>query len=154
MKHSTLICFPLNAYCGSGVLLMCSCVCLTWFCSYKQCHCYEYPAFTNLTPSEHRSKFLSTSQLYYTMPKTLSKKNVCTNAQPICFVRVPVILHPCQNFTFLDLFIFASLVGVKWLLIVVSIGISLVTKEVETPSYNYEPFIKISAYVYHQFLGY
>lgn len=59
-------------------------------------------------------------------------KNVCTHVQPICFVRVPVILHPFQSFMFLDLLIFTNQVGVKWHLIVVLIGISLITKEVES----------------------
>lgn len=60
----------------------------------------------------------------------------------------PVILLPCQNFVFFDLFIFASQVGVKWHLIVVSTGISLITKEVAILSYYQEPLKEISVYVY------
>ena len=49
---------------------------------------------------------------------------------------------------FFDLLIFASQVGVKWHLIVVLIGISLITKEVEILSYYQEPLTEISVYAY------
>jgi hypothetical protein len=40
------------------------------------------------------------------------------------------------------------MVGVKWYLIVVLIGISLITKEIVIFSYNYEPFIEMTIFAY------
>ena len=53
---------------------------------------------------------------------------------------------------FLDLLSFANLVGVKWHLTVVLIGISLITKEVEVLLYSYDTFTKMSAYTQYQLL--
>ena len=78
--------------------------------------------------------------------KMLSKMFALTHS--LSALLFPIILLPCQNFMFFDLLIFASQVGVKWHLIVILIGISLITKEVEILSYYQEPLTEISVYAY------
>ena len=109
-----------------------------------QCFSRTYSQEWNYEFTLHIVSFIRKCQIAF--------KNVCTNIQSIWLVWVPVILYPCQNVMFLDLLSFANLVGVKWHLTVVLIGISLITKEVEVLLYSYDTFTKMSAYTQYQLL--
>ena len=60
-----------------------------------QCFSRIYPQEWNYEFTLHIASFVRRCQIAF--------KNVCTNIQSIWFVWVPVILHPCQIITFLDL---------------------------------------------------